>query len=37
MYTIFKHWSKDIFDDVKKNLIQYFVKVDEFGSFVKLG
>ena len=36
-YTVFKYWSKDIFDDVKKNLIQYFVKVDEFSSFVKLG
>ena len=28
-YTRFKYWSKELFDDVKKNLIQYFVKEDE--------
>ena len=27
-YAKHKHWSKEFFDDVKKNLIQYFVRID---------
>ena len=35
-YTMFKYWLKEFFDDIKKNLIQYFVKADEFDGFVRL-
>ena len=33
---MFKYWLKEFFDDIKKNLIQYFVKADEFDGFVRL-
>ena len=36
-YTKFKYWSKEFFDNVKKNLIQYFVKIDDYDRMVKLG
>ena len=32
---MFKHWSKEIFNNVKRNLIQYFVKINEFDSIVR--
>ena len=35
-YITFKHWSKEFFDNFKKNLIQYFVKADEFDGIFRL-
>ena len=32
----FKYWSKEFFDDVKKNLIQYFVKIDDHDRMIRI-
>ena len=35
-YTTQRNWSKEFFDDVKKNLIQYFVTIDDRDHMIRL-
>ena len=35
-YTTQRNWSKEFFDNVKKNLIQYFVTMDDHDHMIRL-
>ena len=35
-YSTQGNWSKEFFDEVKKNLIQYFVTVDDYDHMIRL-